>query len=272
MSDDTPSPTTRTTRRRFLGGIGAAAGAAALGSGIASAQTRDGDRGGRDGRGDRGRGRGGGAGGGQSADEFSRLFRLPSFAEDAPGDLREALLALGAAGGPMDAQDPLEVGPTRLITEPELSPDNPDNPTHTAGTTFVGQFLDHDITADAGSRLGRVTPLRRSRNLRTAAFDLDSVYGAGPERRRRALPRRRPDPVPPRVRAASSRTCPATTRAAPSPPKAATTRTSSSAGSSAPSCPSTTPSSSGSAPAAGPATTTRSSPRPDAWSPGTTSG
>ena len=81
----------------------------------------------------------------------------------------------------MDAQDPLEVGPTRLITEPELSPDNPDNLTHTAGTTFVGQFLDHDITADAGSRLGRVTPLGRSRNLRTAAFDLDSVYGAGPD-------------------------------------------------------------------------------------------
>ena len=46
--------------------------------------------------------------------------------------------------------------------------------------TFVGQFLDHDMTMDAGSRLGRRTPLRRSVNTRTASFDLDSVYGAGP--------------------------------------------------------------------------------------------
>ncbi len=80
----------------------------------------------------------------------------------------------------MDANDPLEVGPVRLITEPDLSPNNPDNPTHTAGVTFVGQFLDHDITRDAGSTLGRRQGLRRSVNLRTARFDLDSVYGGGP--------------------------------------------------------------------------------------------
>ncbi len=81
----------------------------------------------------------------------------------------------------MDAQDPLEVGPIRLITEPELSPNNRDNPTHTAGVTFVGQFLDHDITRDAGSRLGRRTSVRRSTNLRSAQLDLDSVYGGGPD-------------------------------------------------------------------------------------------
>ncbi len=61
--------------------------------------------------------------------------------------------AMLGAGGIMDANDPLELGPIRLITEPELSPDNPDNPTHTAGVTFVGQFLDQDITRDVGSRL-----------------------------------------------------------------------------------------------------------------------
>ncbi|MFT7648656.1 MAG: hypothetical protein ACI8Y4_003408 [Candidatus Poriferisodalaceae bacterium] len=81
----------------------------------------------------------------------------------------------------MDAADPLEVGPIRLITEPDLSPNNRDNPTHTAGATFVGQFLDHDITMDAGSTLGRPTSVARSTNLRTARFDLDSVYGGGPD-------------------------------------------------------------------------------------------
>ena len=81
----------------------------------------------------------------------------------------------------MDADDPLEVGPVRLITEPDLSPDNPDNLSHTAGLTFVGQFLDHDITRDAGSSLGQRQGLRRSMNLRTARFDLDSVYGDGPD-------------------------------------------------------------------------------------------
>jgi hypothetical protein len=81
----------------------------------------------------------------------------------------------------MDAKDPLELGPVRLITEPDLSPNNRDNPTNTAGVTFMGQFLDHDITRDAGSRLGRPTSARRSTNLRSARFDLDSVYGGGPE-------------------------------------------------------------------------------------------
>ena len=112
--------------------------------------------------------------------QFSRMFgNHPPFRE-ADDELRVMLAELGRPGGILDAKDPLEVGPIRLITEPELSPDNPDNPTHTAGTTFMGQFFDHDITSDAGSTLGRRTSLRRSTNLRSARFDLDSVYGGGP--------------------------------------------------------------------------------------------
>jgi hypothetical protein len=107
----------------------------------------------------------------------------PPFAEPTD-ELRGALAEIGRPGGMLDANDPLEVGPIRLITEPELSPDNPDNPTHTAGATFMGQFIDHDITADAGSRLGRPQSVRRSINTRTARLDLDSVYGGGPEESR----------------------------------------------------------------------------------------
>jgi hypothetical protein len=50
----------------------------------------------------------------------------------------------------------------------------------TAGTTFVGQFLDHDVTFDNASRLGVVAEPTRTRNTRDARIDLDSVYAGGP--------------------------------------------------------------------------------------------
>jgi hypothetical protein len=114
------------------------------------------------------------------SDRFTRMFPdLPPFAE--PNErLLSALRELGARGGPMDANDPLHEGPVRLITNPELSPDNRDNTTMTAGVTFFGQFLDHDMTFDAGSPLGVPVRPERSVNSRTPTFDLDSVYGRGP--------------------------------------------------------------------------------------------
>ncbi|HZT85980.1 MAG TPA: heme peroxidase family protein [Gaiellaceae bacterium] len=80
----------------------------------------------------------------------------------------------------MDAKDDLSQGPIALITNPDLSKNNPDNPTHTAGTTFMGQFIDHDITFDTSSKLGVTTDPFTSPNGRTPALDLDSVYGDGP--------------------------------------------------------------------------------------------
>jgi hypothetical protein len=91
-----------------------------------------------------------------------------------------ALRALGAQGGILDAKDDLGAGPAALITDPALSANNPDNPTHTAGTTFFGQFIDHDITFDATSKLGVPTDPLKAPNTRTPSLDLDSVYGAGP--------------------------------------------------------------------------------------------
>jgi hypothetical protein len=88
------------------------------------------------------------------AQHFGRLFGdLPSFATANQG-VTKALTALGAQGGLLDATDDLSAGPVRLITDPSLSANNPDNPTHTAGTTFFGQFIDHDVTFDTSSPLG----------------------------------------------------------------------------------------------------------------------
>ena len=159
----TQESTRRISRRGFLGTMGAGAGALALDPRGALAGT--GQKGPR-------------SGGVQRADHFGRLFELPPFAEQSPA-VEAALIELGKPGGQLDAADQLSAGPKALIVDLSLSANNPNNPTHTAGTTFFGQFLDHDITFDAGSRLARATQPQNARNFRTPTLDLDSVYGAG---------------------------------------------------------------------------------------------
>ena len=111
---------------------------------------------------------------------FGRMF--PSLPPFAPADdrVRAALRDIGKPGGLLDAQDDLAAGPVRLVTDLALSANNPNNDTHTAGTTFMGQFLDHDMMFDTTSPLGVPTPPERIANARTPSFDLDSVYGGGP--------------------------------------------------------------------------------------------
>lgn len=114
------------------------------------------------------------------SDRFGRMFPdLPSFL-NADDRNRNALTDMGAPGSLMDANDDLSAGPVDLILDPALSANNPDNPNHTAGTTFFGQFLDHDLTFDTTSPLGVPTPPESSPNSRTPALDLDSLYGGGP--------------------------------------------------------------------------------------------
>jgi hypothetical protein len=111
---------------------------------------------------------------------FGRLFPdLEPFAPASNG-VTKSLVALAAPGGLLDAADQLSAGPVKLITDPSLSANNPDNPRHTAGTTFFGQFVDHDITFDTSSQLGVPTEPLTSPNGRTPSLDLDSVYGGGP--------------------------------------------------------------------------------------------
>jgi hypothetical protein len=155
-------------RRRFLGGLGAVAvastGAGTLGTWSAHAQApprprrfviRE--------------------------DRFGRMFpQLDPFFDDVSPRLLNALREIGKPGGILDARDALDKGPIVLITDPALSANNPNNAAHTAGTTFMGQFFDHDMTFDLASRLGQPTEPQDSANSRTPALDLDSVYGGGP--------------------------------------------------------------------------------------------
>lgn len=156
-------------RRRFLGRVGLGAGTVVAGGGIAGAFARPVQA-----------APARSAFAATSGQTFGRIFpSLPPFAPPTPG-VKKNLLALGAQNGLLDAKDQLSAGPIALITNPALSVNNPDNPTHTAGTTFMGQFIDHDITFDTTSKLGTPTDPFASPNARTPALDLDSVYGSGP--------------------------------------------------------------------------------------------
>jgi heme peroxidase len=167
--DETTTTVGRYSRRTFLTRLGIGAGAVATSSGLGGALARPVH-----------------AAPARSrfvstdAQHFGRIFpNLPAFAAASPG-VTKNLLAVGAKDGLLDARDQLSAGPIALITNPALSVNNPDNPTHTAGTTFMGQFIDHDITFDTSSKLGTPTDPLASPNGRTPALDLDSMYGAGP--------------------------------------------------------------------------------------------
>jgi len=49
-----------------------------------------------------------------------------------------------------------------------------------AGFTYLGQFIDHDLTLDRSSISSQLVDPTALLNFRTPRFDLDSLYGAGP--------------------------------------------------------------------------------------------
>ena len=49
-----------------------------------------------------------------------------------------------------------------------------------AGYTYIGQFIDHDITLDVSSNIDASQDATTITNMRTPALDLDAVYGRGP--------------------------------------------------------------------------------------------
>ena len=64
-----------------------------------------------------------------------------------------------------------------IESNPGTSEENDNLP---AGFTYLGQFVDHDITHDASTSLERMSDPDALVNFRTPRFDLDSLYGRGP--------------------------------------------------------------------------------------------
>jgi hypothetical protein len=111
-----------------------------------------------------------------SGGKFNRLFpdlQVAVYGADTEHDFpgsKAALIAL--------AETMLDNDPGAPITEAE--PDD-ENAAIASGYTYLGQFIDHDLTFDPAAISERVLDPRAEVDFRTPRFDLDSLYGKGPD-------------------------------------------------------------------------------------------
>ena len=109
---------------------------------------------------------------------FGRIFRALRPAEFPPDDLK-VLAAQGNMSSEPEAENDL----------PAAAPEDPDKKFHDAeenagidaGYTYLGQFIDHDITFDPVSSLDKQNDPDALVDFRTPRLDLDSLYGRGPD-------------------------------------------------------------------------------------------
>jgi hypothetical protein len=104
---------------------------------------------------------------------FGRLFRtLPAarFDEDDLKSLAKAMVAEAEAEETSEDED-----------DDEENIGTPDDPGISAGITYLGQFIDHDLTFDPASSLQKQNDPDALVDFRTPRFDLDCVYGRGPD-------------------------------------------------------------------------------------------
>ncbi len=97
---------------------------------------------------------------------FGRMFRTLPPAEFAEEDLK----ALAAA----------MIAEHEAIPTPETEDDDEENQGISAGYTYLGQFIDHDLTFDPASSLQKQNDPDALEDFRTPRFDLDCLYGRGP--------------------------------------------------------------------------------------------
>ncbi|MCW3061193.1 MAG: heme peroxidase family protein [Capsulimonas sp.] len=73
------------------------------------------------------------------------------------------------------------VAPPEAEPTPETERDDEENLGISAGYTYFGQFIDHDLTFDPASSLQRQNDPDALTDFRTPRFDLDNIYGRGPD-------------------------------------------------------------------------------------------
>ena len=96
------------------------------------------------------------------AGRFGRMF--PALPARVPTGLPPAE-EFGLPGGKLDGG--------------RTTPDE-ENPSVAGGFTFLGQFIDHNITFDPTTMLGQITEATGVTDFRPPRLDLANVYGAGP--------------------------------------------------------------------------------------------
>ena len=114
---------------------------------------------------------------------FGRMFRHVPVFEVTPSSLAVLAASIIQRLEDKDAQGHL------LLDRPLGQPDDDENTSRLsngelrlpAGYTYFGQFVDHDITFDPASSLTRQNDPDALVDFRTPRFDLDSLYGRGPD-------------------------------------------------------------------------------------------
>jgi hypothetical protein len=108
---------------------------------------------------------------------FGRMFRTLEPARHS----QQALLALGRAmTAEAEGAEDCPPLPKAAPESPERLQDDEENSGIDAGYTYLGQFIDHDVTFDPSSLLMQKNDPDSIINFRTPRLDLDSVYGGGP--------------------------------------------------------------------------------------------
>lgn len=97
---------------------------------------------------------------------FGRMFRTLPPADHSEEELKALAKQMVA---------PLETKPF------SDDPDAEENSGISAGYTYFGQFIDHDLTFDPASSLEKTNDPDGLTDFRTPRFDLDCVYGRGPD-------------------------------------------------------------------------------------------
>ena len=103
-----------------------------------------------------------------SEGRFGRMFRTLQKADFSP----DVLKTLG---------DKMVSEADSVPTPEDANPrDDEENTGIFAGYTYLGQFIDHDITFDPASSLMKQNDPDALEDFRTPRFDLDNIYGRGP--------------------------------------------------------------------------------------------
>ena len=102
---------------------------------------------------------------------FGRLFRALPPADFGPDD-KSSTAALDALAAQITS-----------VADPNDPKDGPDEEESglPAAYTYFGQFVDHDLTFDPASSLQKQNDPDALVDFRTPRFDLDNVYGRGPD-------------------------------------------------------------------------------------------
>jgi hypothetical protein len=108
---------------------------------------------------------------------FGRMFRNLPAAQFDDADL----VKLADTDAMLSAPEVDSAGCPVATPETDNPPDGEENLAIPAGYTYLGQFVDHDISFDPASSLDRLNDPEALTDFRTPRLDLDCLYGRGPD-------------------------------------------------------------------------------------------